>query len=128
MFDIAATIEIGFNDDNYFMERRIWRSVISGYGCRTFYQVHDLSEIIAKFRGELPLVFITPRGDCELRDFEHPKDCIYLFGAAHDNMDRFIQERDLSVRIDTPKNQTDMFAAGCAGMILRHRDEHRSQN
>lgn len=128
MFDIAATIETGFNDDNYFMERRIWKSVISGYGCRTFYQEEDISHIIARFRGEVPLVFVTPRGKTELRDFEHPEDCIYLFGAAHNNMDQYIQDRDLSVRIDTPNNQTDMFAAGCAGIILRHRDEHRSQN
>ena len=128
MFDVAATLERGFNEDNLFMERRIWKSVISGYGCRTFYQVEDLGPIVAKFRGEVPLVFITPRGRYELSEFEHPEDCIYLFGANHANMDDYIQERDLSVRIDTPRNQTEMFGAGCVGIVLRHRDEHRPQN
>jgi len=45
-----------------------------------------------------------------LHDFEHPDDCVYVFGAAHVNPSiHFKREQDVVVSIKTPINKSLMW-------------------
>ena len=124
MFFVVATKEPGFSEEQNYLERRVYKQTIGAFGGSLFY-MGDISDAIAKYRGEIPLVFLTPfREDAvELKNFEHPKNCVYVLGSATEDLNKFIQDRDHKVRISTP-NPTDMFGCGCLGIVLAHRYDH----
>lgn len=123
MINVAALKEPGFSEEQSYLERRIWKQTTHAYEGRLFY-VDDLAEVIAKHRSEMPLVFLTPNpwNAVNLWDFEHPEECLYVFGTATENLERYIQDGDHRVYIPTPKS-TDMFGAGCLGIVLDRRYE-----
>jgi tRNA(Leu) C34 or U34 (ribose-2'-O)-methylase TrmL len=128
VFFVAALKEPGFSEEQNYLERRIYKQTIGAYAGRLLY-VDDLSDVIAEHRGKMPLVFLTPdpRNAVDLWEFDHPEECLYVFGSCTENLERFIQEQDHRVTITTP-NKTDMFGCGCLGTVLAYRYERRQQN
>lgn len=121
MFFVAAQKEPGFSEEQNYLERRVYKQTIGAYGGRLFF-ADNIGDIIAKYRGEIPLVFLTPNpwNAVDLREFEHPEECLYIFGSCTEDLEKYIQDRDHRVNIVTPNN-TDMFGCGCLGIVLAHR-------
>lgn len=58
-----------------------------------------------------------------LHEFEHPEDCIYIFGSAHFNpVARFKRDGDYIVTIKTKKDNGVLWSAQCAAIALYDRN------
>ena len=77
---------------------------------------------------ELPRVFFEPRTAHQnpnttwLRDYEHPDDCVYVFGSHHYNPSlRHRRPEDPVVTIETPKNNGVLWSNQCMVVVLHDR-------
>lgn len=83
---------------------------------------------------ELTRVFIEPRTDHHnpdtvwLHDFDHPEDCVYVFGSAHYNPTlQHCREGDVVVSIKTRDDKGVLWADQCACIVLYDREAKRWQ-
>ena len=77
-----------------------------------------------------PRVFIEPRTPHQnpdttwLHDFEHPEDCLYIFGSAHYNPTLFHRrEHDPVVSIKTAQNRGVLWSHQAAVIVLYDRSQ-----
>jgi hypothetical protein len=57
----------------------------------------------------------------DLREFNHPKDVMYIFGSAHFNPARFKRDTDLIVQIPTIQNEGVLWPHQCLAVCLYDR-------
>lgn len=77
---------------------------------------------------DLVRVFVEPRTQHEnpdtiwLHDFEHPQDCVYVFGSAHYNPTiAHLREQDFVVTIKTVQDRGVLWAHQCFPLVLHDR-------
>lgn len=78
--------------------------------------------------GDLKRVFIEPRTKHQtpdttwLHDYEHPEDCVYVFGSAHFNPTLAnVREGDDIVSIKTKQDGGILWSNQCVAMVLYDR-------
>jgi len=108
-----------------------WMSPVSGIrnvATRVdFKERHNYNEILKELDSSLPRVFIEPRTKHQnpetvwLHDFEHPEDCVYIFGSAHYNPTNHKREQDNIVSIKTIKDLGALWSNQCLTMVLYDR-------
>ncbi len=103
------------------MEINLWRMMLRAFNIKYFYmspisgirkypaigfQEKETMEEILEENKELSRVFVSEKGDTNLIDFSHPKDCIYIFNRSGgaDTL-RFKERNDDSVFINVPNNK-----------------------
>ena len=76
----------------------------------------------------LKRVFLEPRTNHQnpntiwLHDFEHPKDCVYVFGSNHYNPSlSHKRKQDVAVSIKTVQDKGVIWANQCAFLVLYDR-------
>lgn len=77
---------------------------------------------------DLKRVFLEPRTNHQnpdtiwLHDFEHPEDCVYVFGSNHYNPTlSHKREQDMVVSIKTVQDKGVIWANQCAVLVLYDR-------
>lgn len=76
----------------------------------------------------LTRVFMEPRTSKQpdttwLHDFEHPEDCVYIFGSAHYNPTiAHKRDQDIVVSIKTNKDSGLFMANQCLALVLYDRN------
>lgn len=104
-------------------------SGISNYAKQTLnlYEYPTLKEMLTSCEG-LSRVFFEPKSPKEsydtvwLTDFEHPKDCVYVFGSAHLNPTlAYKRDWDTIVTIPTEQNKGSLWANQCLLLALYDR-------
>ena len=88
----------------------------------------DYPQILDELDPSLPRVFIEPRTrrfnpvTTWLHDFEHPKDCVYIFGSAHKNPTiGNKREKDEVVSIKTINDDGVLWSNQCLVIVLYDR-------
>lgn len=78
--------------------------------------------------GDLTRVFLEPRTRHQnpdtiwLHEFEHPENCVYIFGSAHCNPTiRHKREGDYVVSIKTPREGSVLWSNQCLALTLYDR-------
>ncbi|RLG97649.1 hypothetical protein DRO19_05500 [Candidatus Bathyarchaeota archaeon] len=74
------------------------------------------------------LVYVIPPDEWDsswtntyyLRDYEHPADCVYIFGASFTNLPTYVTPEDDVIGIETPVDQ-QIWQWQVAGMVLYDR-------
>lgn len=91
-------------------------------------EFHDYEGIIQDAGEDLTRVFIEPRTKHQtpittwLHEFEHPEDCIYIFGSAHFNPTLFHKrEDDVVVSIKTVQDRGVFWSNQCMCIVLYDR-------
>lgn len=89
---------------------------------------HSYDEIFEDLDKNLLRVFIEPRtkhhnpNTTWLHDFEHPRDCVYIFGSAHYNPTlNYKRAQDMVVSIKTIKDVGGLWSNQCLAMVLYDR-------
>ena len=142
MVIIAGQWEIGYNAP--LMEVYQWSLPLRDFGIKDW-RMTPVSEITNRERevilteykdyeemldscSDLPRVFFEPRTNHQnpntiwLKDFEHPKDCVYVFGSAHFNPTlRYKREQDIVVTIETLDNKGVLWSQQCVVVALYDR-------
>ncbi len=107
-----------------------WRMVpVSGIrNGETQVQLREFASYADALDDELPRVFIEPRTPHQnpettwLHSFEHPKDCVYIFGSAHYNPTLFHRRPgDPVVSIETAQNKGVLWSHQAAMITLYDR-------
>lgn len=87
----------------------------------------DYAAIFEKYP-DIPRVFLEPRTNHQnpetiwLHDFEHPKDCIYVFGSAHFNPSLgHKREQDIVVSIKSMMDSGVPWSNQCMMVVLYDR-------
>lgn len=88
----------------------------------------DYAEAFSKIDPMLQRVFIEPRTDhynpdtTWLHNFEHPENCVYIFGSAHYNPTlKYKREQDVVVSIKTAEDRGVLWADQCSCIVLYDR-------
>lgn len=86
-------------------------------------QLDNIEDVIAKYK-HLKKVFVECPKDLgnytSLKDYKHPKDCIYIFGNNAAGNRGFITDEDDVVGVETP-NPTMLYAVTSCGIVLYDR-------
>lgn len=103
-------------------ERRLWKQTIQAFAVDRWAmcdvrggpfsspeQYTDLASMLAAHPGRK--TFLIPResvpsDSCDLRDYEHPTDAIYVFGNSSESLASHVAESDAVVSIVTPHRAT----------------------
>ncbi len=92
------------------------------------YERHSYAEIFEDIDYTLKRVFIEPRTKHHnpdtiwLHDFEHPEDCIYVFGSAHYNPTlNHKREQDVIVSVKTIQDKGVLWSNQCLVLVLYDR-------
>lgn len=91
------------------------------------YERNGYREILEEIDSNLPRVFFEPRTKHSnpdtiwLQDFEHPNDCVYVFGSAHYNPTNHKRKQDFVVSIKTMKDLGALWSNQCLAMVLYDR-------
>ena len=72
------------------------------------------------------VVIVDEQGDTPLEDFEHPKDCVYVFGRTHQN-DLIDYPHHHSVVITYP-GSVCLFGVQAAAILLEDRKRKHGRN
>jgi tRNA(Leu) C34 or U34 (ribose-2'-O)-methylase TrmL len=79
---------------------------------------------------DLTRVFIEPRTAHQtpnttwLHEFEHPENCVYVFGSAHYNPTiKHAREQDYIVSIKTKHDKGVLWADQCVAIVLYEREK-----
>ena len=131
MVILTGTWELGYADP--FREAEQWKFMVMDYNVDKFVmtpvsgikhkkleELDSFDEIFDKY-ADLPAVFIDEKATTSLVDFEHPEDCMYVFGKAGYSPLAFRREGDYSVYIPTPNMAGGMWASQAAAIILNDR-------
>jgi len=82
------------------------------------------AEEMINAENDLVRVFLDENGDVELKDFVHPKDCVYIFGNAGTAPVRIQgvkRDQDFTVRIQTPNPSGVLWPHQCLLTVLYDR-------
>jgi hypothetical protein len=74
---------------------------------------------------DLPIVFVTLAPDAEpLKTFQHPTECVYLFGPSNRNLTPSeLEGRTIAAKIAIPSaDGTELFAAQAGAVVLWDRE------
>ncbi len=90
-------------------------------------EFHDFEEML-KSCDDLPRVFIEPRTKHQnpdttwLHEFEHPENCVYVFGSAHYNPTLIHKrDQDVVVSVKTVRDDGVPWANQIAAIVLYDR-------
>lgn len=143
MIVVAGHWEIGYSAP--IQEANYWNLVLRDFGIQEWAMfpvsgVHNNEQSRVKLRefrdlpaildryADLPRVYLEPRISFRseettwLHDFEHPGDCIYIFGSAHFNPTiGHRKETDSVVSIATVENTGVPWAFQCLMVVLYDR-------
>ena len=140
---VAGHWEIGYNTP--IIEANYWNLVLRDFevdqwlmspvsGIRhneealiTLSEFKDYDEMLTSC-AELPRVFFEPRTDhfnpdtIWLHEFEHPENCVYVFGSAHYNPTlQHKREQDVVVSIKTMDDKGVLWSHQCVLLALYDR-------
>lgn len=143
MIAVAGHWEIGYSTP--IQEANYWNLVLRDFGVSEWAmfpvsgvrhneqsrvnlrEFHDLPAIL-DHHARLPRVYIEPRISFRseettwLHDFEHPEECLYVFGSAHFNPTiGHRKESDSVVSIATVDNAGALWAFQCLAVVLYDR-------
>jgi hypothetical protein len=92
------------------------------------YERQYYEDIFEEIDPNLPRVFFEPRRKDQnpdtiwLHDFEHPEDCVYIFGATHYNPTlKHKREQDEVVSIKTVQDKGVLLSSQCLLVVLYDR-------
>lgn len=112
-YDLWHYVLMDFGVDEYAM------SPVSGIKGK-IKEFHNVEEIIKYYN--LPVILCDESyGSIDLKDFEHPKDALYLFGRTNMGLPVMNRESYTSIKFSTPKNLGTIWAHQAAGIILYDR-------
>ena len=99
-------------------DRTHWKNITRAFGVElTLLNPKDEME----FDPRDIVVIVDELGAVDIDDFEHPKDCVYVFGRTH--MNKLIETpHDFSVRIDY-EGKNCLFGSQAAAIILKDRKD-----
>jgi hypothetical protein len=90
-------------------------------------EFHNYDEML-QFCGRLTRVFLEPRTKHDnpetiwLDDFQHPEDCVYVFGSAHKNPTLgYKREEDSVVTIKTQIDRGGLWPSQCLCLVMDDR-------
>lgn len=140
MIKVAGAWELSWNSP--IKECELWNFVLRDFEIKYWYmwpvsgvrnreqrnvqliERRDLKEILDETQ-DLIHVFFEPQNPrfphdgIDLRDFEHPKDALYIFGHNHYNpVIHYKKEEDPSVVIPTIQNKGVLWPHQCLAIIL----------
>jgi len=143
MIKIAGNWELSWNTP--IKEAELWNFVLRDFEIKYWYmwpisgirhnenntvsliEKHDLKSILEDNQN-LTHVYVEPDNDhyrhygTDLRDFEHPKDVLYIFGSAHFNpVIGHKRAHDLGIIIPTIQNKGVLWPHQCLLTILYDR-------
>lgn len=114
MIQVAGTWELGWSAPHTEMTQ--WWSVmrsfeipmlhmtpVSGLDHKLLREHTSFDEMLDEAGRDLTPVFVHEDGECELRDFVHPDNALYVFGKANFSPFAAYGKGELSVRIDCQK-------------------------
>lgn len=82
----------------------------------------DVESFMADQRAAgVSIVFVDEAGATDLQAFQHPENCMYVFGRSSTSLVSLKQPQDVSVKIMTPTNRGGFWADQAAGVILYDR-------
>jgi len=117
---------------------QLWDDLAQAFGIEKIYMIPDvklgavtpmeaydsLDEFLDKYRGTKKFVFLIPRSEYQdaisLKDYEHPTDCVYIFGASYTNLPDYVTDQDDVVCVDTPVDH-QVWQYHIAGIVLYDR-------
>ena len=121
------------------MEHYVWSLPLRDFGVDKWY-MYPISGIKNNEQSKVPLiekqtlpeilelntgmvhVYVEPKTDVKLHDFEHPENALYIFGSAHLNpMIGHKRKEDLMVTIPTKRNNGVLWADQAMVIILYDR-------
>lgn len=110
-------------------DKALWRHLTEAFKIDGLKIVRRLSEGLEGI--DLPRVFLEPPINeslidhefIDLKDFEHPDECVYLFGNASSNNLVHVRPQDTIVTIRTPDpDTTAVFGVCIAAIVLYDRE------
>lgn len=115
--DIWEMVLLDFKIDEF------WMCPVSGIRNSLVTQEKEkMEDVFSDERNKgLTRVFIDEKGEIDLRDFEHPEDCMYVFGRGNYSPFHHLSEGDLSVRIETFANLGLLYSHQAASIVLYDR-------
>ena len=129
MVVVAGTWELGWNTP--IMEVDLWLFPLRDLGVTEFAmtpvsgivnpkvkEFANFEEIAENYK--LPIVIVEENGQTELKDFKHPKECIYMFGKANFNP-QYNFPSAKTLRIETAENKGLLWPHQAASIVLYHR-------
>jgi len=133
MIIIIAKNEKGWLDEktDFFQWEHL---AVHAYKVDKVHLVHSISEVIDEYPN-LKRVFLEPPANTnliensllELKDYDHPKNCIYIFGNSSSNNIRLIRPQDDIVTIHTPNPKATAIFGVCIAAIVLYDRERKKQ-
>lgn len=111
--EVAGTWEFGWSAPK--TEFDLWWAVMRSYDIPMLHMAprsgfqhkmlseYDSLESLLSETADLTPVFVDENAECELADFEHPENALYVFGRANFHTFLLYGKGHKSVRIDCPK-------------------------
>jgi hypothetical protein len=94
----------------------------------TLHETTDYDAVFAELDPALPRIFFEPRTNHQnpdttwLHEFDHPTECVYVFGSAHYNPTlQHKRENDMVVTIKTKKDKGVLWSDQCVVLALYDR-------
>lgn len=131
---IAGLWELGWNTP--IKEAELWEYVLRDFSVEAFYMcpvsgIHaafiqerpELPDVLDEYRTRgIPIVFVEARAATPLRQFDHPREALYIFGKATLNpLVAYGRAGDLSVWIETPQQLGALWPHQAAAIVLYDR-------
>lgn len=114
MSRVLAYKEPTWMDEN--TDRTHWKNVTRAFNVGLILLDRD-DELV--FEDDDIVVVVDELGAVDIEDFDHPEDCVYVFGRTH--MNNLIETpHDFSVRIDY-EGKNCLFGSQAAAIILKDR-------
>lgn len=131
MVRVAGLWELGWNTP--IKEVDLWEYPLRDFEVEAFYmapisgirhamvQERNSIEEIIKECGDYSLVFVDERGKIPLKEFEHPKKALYIFGKASESTMPMAKHGDHTLRIETRINRGMLWPHQAAALVLYDR-------
>lgn len=102
---------------------QFWVTPVSGMRSGLVTQERNSMQEILSDNEDLISVFCSEKAETELQNFNHPENCIYVFGRSNYSPFNNLKKRsnDLAVRIETPSNKGLLYSHQAASIILYDR-------
>lgn len=114
MSRVLAYKEPSWMDEN--TDFRHWANITRAFGVELIL-LNPSDEMI--FEDDDIVVIVDEQGAVDIDDFNHPENCVYVFGRTH--MNKLIENpHDFSVRIDY-EGHNCLFGSQACAIILKDR-------
>jgi hypothetical protein len=97
-------------------DRQLWRHLCRAYAVEL--EQIDKGDEPVIMRDET-VVIVDEKGEMPIEHFEHPRDCVYVFGMTHQN-NLIEMPHDYSVSIEYP-GEPCLFGCQAAAIVLEDR-------